>query len=210
MMILYPLTKSSMLIKKSDPPKTKPKKIKKTLKTKHYKPQIKGRKRNPPIKIPRKDEPKNNWRPTKMDDSTVQKLISFLKYDWTERDACKYAVVPRTTYMWWKKKNYIVSYQFTRTDENGAKITVFEDIWFADLIDYAKLQLTSSARVTLARALDKGNVTAAIEILKRRDTRYRDKIDVDNTGSFNVNFGWPKSWFMKKKPPTWENENENE
>jgi len=189
---------------------SKVKSKKKARKTWPRKPIIKWKKNNKPTVLPKEWEKKNNWRPSKMDDSTVQKLISFIMYDWTERDACKYAVIPRTTYMGWKKKNYIVSYQFARTDANGATTSVYEDIWFADLIDYAKLQTTAWARITLIKAAQKWNVQAATTLLTKRDPRYRDKLDLNWWGSFNVNFGWPKSWFMKKKPPTWDDETENE
>lgn len=184
---------------------------KKARKTWPRKPIIKGKTRNKPTVLPKDWDVKKVGRPirpSKMTDQVVQKIIQFIKYDWTERDACRYAVVPWTTYMWWKKKNYICSYQFTTSDQNGAKTTAYEDIWFADLIDYAKLQLTSSARFTLAKAVDAWNLTAAIEVLKRRDQRYRDKIEQDNTGTFNINFGWPQSRFKKKQPPTWDDEND--
>ncbi len=135
-------------------------------------------------------------------DAVVHKIIDAIKYDRTERDACRRARLPRPTYMDWKRKNHIVTYQFVEyeTDDLWKTKTIKykEKIWFADLIDFWKTHMWYAAGKILYRNIvNKKSWIAAIEYLKRRDKRYNDKIDGDITGKVQMIFWGSRSQFIK-------------
>lgn len=102
------------------------------------------------------------WRPTKMTDDLVRKLEEIFKIDWTVWEACSRAWIWTTTY-----------YERIEKDKN-----------FADNMKRAQDYPFILARKTLMKGMQEGDNKSAIEYLKRRDKRYRDKSENINT---NIN-----------------------
>ena len=94
-------------------------------------------------------------RPTKMNETVVGKLEEIFRIYWTIQEACSQAGIDTSTYHDWVKK-----YPEFSNRMSAAR-------------DYAFIV----ARKTLFNAASQGSEKAAVEILKRRDKRYNDKID---------------------------------
>ena len=99
------------------------------------------------------------WRPSKMDEATVKLLEDIFKIDWTVSEACSYAWISRETY-----------YNREKADKR-----------FLDRMDKAKAYPFILARKTLMKGMQDGDNKSAIEYLKRRDNRYKDKTEIDQT-----------------------------
>lgn len=95
-------------------------------------------------------------RPTKKDPDVVNKLESIFKIDWTVWEACSYAGISRETY-----------YNREKADKK-----------FFDRMTAAKNYPFILARKTLMKGMQEWDNRSAIEYLKRRDRRYRDKQEV--------------------------------
>lgn len=108
---------------------------------------------------------KKSWPkwPSKMTEDAISKLEAIFKIDGTVAEACAYANITHTTYHDRYKKDEEFSYR----------------------MDKAKEYMYVLARKTLAKWVQDGDVKAAIEFLKRRDKRYKDKTEVDGTVKFN-------------------------
>lgn len=101
---------------------------------------------------------KNKWgRPTKKDADTIQKLESIFKIDWTVWEACSYAWISTSIY-------YL-------REEN--------DKSFLDKMTAAKDYPFILARKTLMKWMQDWDNRSAIEYLKRRDRRYKDKQEIE-------------------------------
>lgn len=139
-----------------------------------------------------------NHKNSKFDENTVRKIINFVKYDGTERDACEYANVPRTTYQYWKSKKYKVLYQYVEEMPDGTKRYIKNNYTIQQLIDRVRHEMRLLAKSTLHYNMkEKKSVQASIEFLKRRDPKYRDKLDVAWSWNINVTFGMPPSPHIK-------------
>lgn len=101
------------------------------------------------------------WRSTKKTEKVVNKLIEAFKIDATVEQACAYADISRETY-----------YKWIKADKD-----------FSDEIDKAKEFLFLLAKKRLTRELHdpKWDYKAAVEILKRRDRTYKDKVENEVT-----------------------------
>lgn len=98
---------------------------------------------------------KQMWRPTKKNEHIVKLLEEAFKIDSTVTEACLYAWISRETYYTWLE----------------------EDGDFSDRMDKAKTFPFMLARNTLFNAVNAGDSKAAVEFLKRRDNRYKDKVE---------------------------------
>ena len=96
------------------------------------------------------------WRPTKKDEEVISKLESIFKIDWTIQEACSYAWISKTTYHDWMNS----------------------DKKFSDRIEAAQAYPFILARKTLMKWMQEWNDRSAIEYLKRRDSRYKDKQEI--------------------------------
>lgn len=100
---------------------------------------------------------KPTGRPTKKTEEVVQKLIDVFKIDWTVEEACAHA--------WIKKRTY---YHWLEHDEE-----------FLHEMEAAKQYAFTLARKTLVKWIQSWDTKSAIEFLKRRDKRYKDKQEID-------------------------------
>lgn len=87
------------------------------------------------------------WRPTKLNDTTVQKLYEAFKLWWTIEEACCYAEISRATYYEWIKEN----------NE------------FSDKIALAKRYLEIKSRAVISDSLEKWDVKTAMWYLERKN-----------------------------------------
>jgi len=102
-------------------------------------------------------------RPTKRCPEIEDKLVEIFHIDGTVEEACSQAGIGTSTYYDWLDK-----------DEK-----------FSDKMSAAQDYAFIVARKTLFNAASNGSEKAAVEILKRRDKRYNDKID--QTSNVNLN-----------------------
>ena len=112
---------------------------------------------------------KPNWkkatgRPSVMTEEVIGKLESILKIDWTIGEACSYAWIDQSTYYDWVKKDI----RFSK------KMTAAQDYPFI------------LARKTLMKGMQNGDQRSAIEYLKRRDRRYKDKQELEHSGDVDI------------------------
>jgi len=108
---------------------------------------------------------KDLWgRPSKKDEDTVKKLEEIFMIDWTVSEACSYAWISRVTYYDWIDK-----------DEE-----------FSNRMEAAKDYAFILARKTLMSWVKSGDTKCAVEILKRRDKRYNDKQEIDQTTNLTL------------------------
>ena len=107
---------------------------------------------------------KHPWgRPTKKDENTIQKLESIFKIDWTISEACSYAGISESIYYDWVKS----------------------DKKFSEKMRAARDYPFILARKTIMKAMQNDNDKAAMEYLRRRDQRYKDKWEI------TWEDGWP-------------------
>jgi len=104
-------------------------------------------------KVLKKDKKHAWWRPTKKNEETVKKLEEIFKIDWTVSEACSNAWISRETY-------------YNRESK---------DKEFFDRMTRAKNFMYILARRTWVKWLNDWDTKSAIEYLKRRDKRYKDK-----------------------------------
>jgi len=102
-------------------------------------------------------------RPTIRSTEIEDKLVEIFHIDGTVNEACSQAGIWRTTYYEWLEKDEAFANKMAQAQ------------------DYAFIV----ARKTLFNAASNGSEKAAVEILKRRDKRYNDKID--QTSNVNLN-----------------------
>lgn len=109
---------------------------------------------------------KHPWgRPTKMNEEVVRKLEEIFMIDGTVSEACSQAWIGTTTY-------------YERIEKNQE---------FADKMKRAQKYPFIIARKTLIRGIKEWDAKSAIEYLKRRDNRYSDKVQQENTNIDTTN-----------------------
>lgn len=114
-------------------------------------------------KPPKRKTPNPNWRPTKKTPWLVKKLEEAFKLDSTITEACLFAWITRETY-----------YNWIEHDED-----------FSDKMDLAKLNPYLKAKKTLINAAWE-DYKPAVEFLKRRDKKYRDKQEIDEETTLTI------------------------
>lgn len=105
------------------------------------------------------------WRPSKMTEDVIKILESIFQIDWTIEEACSQAGIKPQTY-------------HKRYKENNE---------FSDRIDRAKAMPYIDARHSLVKEA-KSDWKAAVEFLKRRDKRYKDKQELDIDADLNLDY----------------------
>lgn len=110
------------------------------------------------------DTNSNLWRNTKKTDEVVGKLVEIFKIDWTITEACSYANIDRSTYYDWLDKD----------EEFSNKM--------GDAKEYAFIE----ARRTINKAIKEGDWRLALDIMRRRDGRYKDKAESEVTGELSI------------------------
>lgn len=106
------------------------------------------------------------WRPKKryLETSKVQKMLSILQIDWTIEEACAYAGIAKQTHYNWIEQKGIYLDEF------------WEEKNYAEEIENAQEYPGILAKKTLFSAITKRwDEKMALEWLKRRDGRYKDK-----------------------------------
>lgn len=106
-------------------------------------------------KLPDKPEWYTTGRITIKTDEVVSKLIEILRIDWTIWEACSYANINRTTY-----------YRWLQEDED-----------FKNKMEDAQEYCFIEARKMINQCIKTWNWNLAMDLMKRRDKRYRDKIE---------------------------------
>ncbi len=107
---------------------------------------------------------KTVWRNTDRTEECVSKLEEILRIDWTVKEACSYANIARTTY-----------YEWLKVDE------LFKNR-MEDASEYAFIV----ARKTINKAIREWDGKLALDIMRRRDKRYRDKSDNNMTWTVSL------------------------
>ena len=122
-----------------------------------------------------KKDNSNLWRSTKKTPECVKKLEEILRLDGTITEACSYANISRETYYNWLENDLEFSDKM------------------ADAGDYAFIE----ARRTINKAIKEGDWKLALDILRRRDSRYKDKGETNHSGEITLggilNELWDKS-----------------
>jgi len=103
-------------------------------------------------------------RKTVMTEAVVGKLQEILQIDWTISEACSYANIDRSTYYDWLKKD----------EEFSNKM--------ADAQEYAFIL----ARRTINKAIKDWDWKLALDILRKRDWRYKDKAEKELTWELTI------------------------
>ena len=127
------------------------------------------------------------WRPEKYNQDTIEKLSSIFQIDWTISEACSHAWISRETYYSWLEKKE----------------------WFSDKMESAKEVCFILARKKLVSDIRNPATDAksSIEFLRRRDKRYKDKIENEVTGQItNINFEFKEAEHSKINEDWEENE----
>lgn len=96
----------------------------------------------------------------------IAKLIEIFRIDWTISEACWYANIDASTYHRWCN----------------------EDIAFKEKMSDAKEYWFIQARKTINTALNNWDWKLAIDVMRRRDKRYRDKLEQEQTMNLTVKF----------------------
>ena len=105
-----------------------------------------------------KKKKSNAWRPTKLNESVVQKLVEWFKMDFTTEECCSYAWISKMTFYDRYKKFPDFSYE----------------------IDSAKNYLFIYAKKKLAQWIQKGWFDEALRFLERRQRNiYTTKKEVE-------------------------------
>lgn len=104
----------------------------------------------------KKTWPKWSWKKT---EKVIQYLEDIFKIDWTVEEACTHAWIWTSIFYDWLK----------------------DDKEFSERISKAKDYMFIEAKKTLQKGIKGWDVKAAIEYLKRRDKRYSEKIQQENT-----------------------------
>ena len=86
------------------------------------------------------------WRPTKLNNSTVRKLIDGFKNDFTDSEACSYAGISRDTF-----------YRHLKEDKD-----------FSDKIEQAKNLIFILAKKNILKAIRKGDSKMSLRFLEKR------------------------------------------
>ena len=105
-----------------------------------------------------KKDTSNLWRHTIKSKELVGKLEEILRLDWTISEACSYANIDRSTYYDWLEKDKEFSNKMS------------------DAKEYAFIQ----ARRTINKAIKEWDWKLALDVMRRRDKRYKDKQESDN------------------------------
>ncbi len=122
----------------------------------------------------------------KLTKTIVQNVIEAMKIDCTVEEACRHAGISKQThYNWIKEKKFYF-------DE---KPVIFKwktilkktKIFYEDAIKKAEDYIKMLARNTIVREIEKWNAKIAMEVLTKRDVRYRDKVDTTITEGIVVN-----------------------
>ena len=106
----------------------------------------------------------NLWRKTVKTEELVGKLVEILRLDWTITEACSYANIGRVSYYEWLKK----------------------DKEFANKMEDAKEYMFIEARKTIVKAVREWDWKLALDVMRRRDARYKDKSEADHTGEITI------------------------
>jgi len=104
------------------------------------------------------------WRNTIKTDEVVGKLIEILRIDWTITEACSYANIDRSTYYDWIKKDKEFSNKM------------------ADASKYAFIE----ARKTINKAIKEWDWKLALDVMRRRDKRYKDKEEREHSWEISI------------------------
>lgn len=107
----------------------------------------------------KKPDAKPLWRTSKKTDEVIGKLEEIFRLDWTIAEACSYAKIDPSTYHDWKNN----------------------DKDFSDRMDDAKEYAFIEARRTINKAIKEWDWRLALDIMRRRDWRYKDKAESDTT-----------------------------
>lgn len=111
--------------------------------------------------------PKHNYKQT---EETLGLIESILRIDWTIEEASRHAGIDPDTYYRWVKSD--------------------KDLY--DRFEKAKQYPFILARKTLMKGMQDGDNKSAIEYLKRRDNRYRDKSESVVQATMNIDPLWDK------------------
>lgn len=113
---------------------------------------------------PKKYGKKENWkkatgRPTVFTEDVIQKLESIFRIDWTVDEACWYANISTSTY-----------YEHLKANPK-----------FSEKMSQAQQYPFILARKWLFKNVQKEDIKAIESFLKRRDKRYKDKLENETT-----------------------------
>jgi hypothetical protein len=119
---------------------------------------------------PKKYWKKENWkkatgRPTVFTEDVIEKLEQIFRIDWTVSEACNYADIDQSTY----------HLQMNSNPKFFKKMSQAQEYPFI------------LARKWLFKNVQKEDMRAIETFLKRRDWRYKDKVEVEQDWNLNVN-----------------------
>jgi len=122
--------------------------------------------KNKPVKKITKVKPEGytTGRITDKTPEVVKKLEDILRIDWTISEACSYANISRPTYYKWLKEDELFS------------------IKMEDAGEYAFVE----ARKTINKCIKDGDGKLALDVMRRRDARYRDKLEQEQNVNMNL------------------------
>jgi len=112
----------------------------------------------------KKKDTSNLWRNTKKTPEVVGKLEEIFRIDGTISEACSYANIDRSTYYDWLEK----------------------DKDFSNKMEDAKEYMFIEARKTIVKAVKEWDGKLALDIMRKRDKRYKDKSENENTDTIKV------------------------
>ncbi len=124
-----------------------------------------------------KQEQNKGGRPSLFTEERVGKLEDAFRFDASVKQACAYARIPTDTFYEWIKKRDGFS---DKTEEKK-----YQE--FRERIAAAREFPLIWCKRTLVGAALKGNVKAAIEVLRRRDPDYKDKLEITDPPKSNTN-----------------------
>lgn len=122
------------------------------------------------VKDSLKKRGKKWWRESKFTKEVVGKLVEAFRLDCSDKQASAYAGIHRDTFDRWYH------------DREGFSDKIGKKKWeeFVAEINCAKEFALMQAHKTITKAIIRWDVKTAIELVKRRDPRYKDKAEVDN------------------------------
>lgn len=148
---------------------------------------VKNSKKTPDKSSKKTNKGKPIGRPKKeyLDTSTVQKMLEIFRVDWTVEEASAYANISKSSHY------SRIEQKKTFLDKN----TKWEEIEFdyATAVENAQSYAWIYARKTIFKAIVRWDEKISMEFLKRRDGRYRDKLEA--TGKNGEPLQWPSVIF---------------
>lgn len=114
----------------------------------------------------------------KIDSDIVKKITDLLKIDCTIEEAMRGAGKSEKTYYNWINDEVYFLQEIIVDLTDWTQTKKYEQKLFEDAVEEAQKYCFIYARKTLFKAINNGaDSNKALEFLKRRDARYRDKID---------------------------------